>query len=97
MNLTMNVATPTFFLTARPDSAAEIANDTMLVRWRLVAKDGFDLPAAVQAPRLAHQIVGMGETWDFTFTPERAGELTLEVRQTAAPHGLAVRVPIRVE
>ena len=97
MNLTMNVPNPTFFLTARPDSAFPIAHDTMLVQWRLVAKDGFDLPAAVQAPRLAQQIVGMGETWDFSFTPERRGALKLEVRETAAPHELRVRVPIRVE
>ena len=38
-----------FFLTARPDSVVQIANDTVLVRW-LVAKDGLNLPASAQAP-----------------------------------------------
>ncbi|MFI5227667.1 MAG: multicopper oxidase domain-containing protein [Gemmatimonadales bacterium] len=97
MNLSMNVPSPSFFLTARPDSVTQIANDTMLVRWRLVAKDGFDLPAGAQVPRPAHQIVGMGETWDVEFTPERRGALNLEVRESGAGHELRVRVPIRVE
>ena len=39
----------------------------MPVKWRVVAKDGFDLPARVQVPRLAEQTVGMGETWDVAF------------------------------
>jgi hypothetical protein len=93
----MNVPSPSFFLTARPDSVAQIANDTMLVQWRLAAKDGFDLPAGVQVLRPAHQVVGMGETWDLEFTPERRGALNLEVRESGAPHALRIRVPIRVE
>jgi len=97
MNLTMNVPTPSFFLTARPDSVVQIANDTMLVRWRLVAKDGFNLPAKVQVPRPAEQTVGMGETWDVAFAPERRGVLTLELRGGVAPHRLLVRVPFRVQ
>ncbi len=97
MNLTMNVPAPSFFLTERPDSAAEIARDTMLVQWHRVAKDGFDLPAAAQTLRPAEQIVGMGETWDVEFTPEHRGVLKLEVRESGGSHGLRVRVPIRVE
>lgn len=97
MNLTMNVPSPSFFLTARPDSVAQIANDTMLVQWRLAAKDGFDLSAGVQVLRPAHQVVGMGETWDLEFTPERRGALNLEVRESGAAHALRIRVPIRVE
>ena len=97
MNLSMNVPSPSFYLTARPDSVAQIANDPMLVRWRLVAKDGFDLPAGVQGPRPAHLIVGMGETWDVEFTPEHDGPLQLEIRESGGQHELSVRVPIRVE
>ena len=97
MNLTMNVPLPSFFLTARPDSATEIARDTMLVRWRRVAKDGFDLPPSAQSPQVAHQIVAMGETWDVEFVPERRGALNLEIRESGARHALRVRVPIRVE
>lgn len=97
MNLSLNVASPTFFLTARPDSATEIARDTMLVPWRPVAKDGFSLPAEARVSRPAEQVVAMGETWDVEYTPERRGRLALEVRETAKEHQLMLRVPIRVE
>jgi FtsP/CotA-like multicopper oxidase with cupredoxin domain len=97
MNLTMNIPLSAFFLTARPDSATEIARDTMLVRWRRVAKDGFDLPADAQSMQPAAQVVAMGETWDVVFTPERPGTLNLEIRGSGGRHALEVRVPIRVE
>jgi hypothetical protein len=68
----------------------------MVVRWRPVAKDGADLPDAGRTVRPAQQIVSMGETYDFEFTPDRKGELRLEVR-TQPPARLLVRTPIRVE
>ncbi|HXE83038.1 MAG TPA: multicopper oxidase domain-containing protein [Gemmatimonadales bacterium] len=84
-----------FSLTTRPDSALRLVNDTLLVRWRPVAKDGFDLPANQQLPRTARQIVSMGETYDFAYTPLRKGTLRLELR---GPDGkLIFRVPIRAE
>jgi FtsP/CotA-like multicopper oxidase with cupredoxin domain len=99
MNLADGVggAVPFFWLTARPDSAAGMARDTMLVRWQRIAKDGFDLPAAARGPRPADQIVAVGETYDFLYTPATRGVLRLEVRGSGANHGLLVRVPIRVE
>ena len=99
MNLSHNVPSPTFYLTARPDSAAEVVRDTMLVEWRAVAKDGFDLPPGARVSGPAEQVVGMGETWDVELVPARRGALTLEVRSAvspAAPHQLLIRVPIRV-
>ena len=86
----------TIRLTARPDSVSPTGPDSMLVRWRPVAKDGADLPEAGRTARPAQQIVTMGETYDFELTPERAGELRLEVR-TPPPGRLMVRTPIRVE
>jgi manganese oxidase len=86
----------TIRLTARPDSVSSTGPDSMLVRWRPVAKDGADLPEAGRTARPAQQIVTMGETYDYEFTPERAGELRLEVR-TPPPGRLMVRTPIRVE
>ena len=88
---------PTFSLTARPDSLIEYASDSMLVRWVPVAKDGFDIPASRRTPRPAREIVAVGETYDFEYTPSRAGVLQLEVRSTFGTHGLFVRVPIRVQ
>lgn len=100
-NLSTQNPVPTVWLTARHDSAAT-GRDTMVVRWRAIAKDGADLPAADRAPRPARQLVAMGETYDFEFTPEQPGTLRLEVRVTALPGApragrLLVRVPIRVE
>lgn len=87
----------TAWLTARPDSSFSNLRDSLVARWRPLAKDGADLPAAAQSPRLAEQIVSMGETYDFEFVPARRGDLRLEVRN-AGPHGhLLVRAPIRVE
>lgn len=92
--LNLSTANPLalFVLTARPDSAFT-GKDTMVVSWRPVAKDGFDLPGALEVPRAANQIVSMGETYDFEYTPQQRGTLRLEVRTGQ----LLVRVPIRIE
>jgi hypothetical protein len=93
----------TVWLTTNRDSSLVNVADTMVVRWRPVAKDGADLPANARGEQLARQIVGMGETYDFEYTPVRRGTLRLEVRTANPPPGfgapgqLLVRVPIRVE
>jgi FtsP/CotA-like multicopper oxidase with cupredoxin domain len=94
----------TFFsLTARPDSALRLANDTLLVSWRSLAKDGFDLPATQQRLQPARQLVSMGETYDFEYTPLHKGTLRLELRASVGGQKvlqtdqLLFRVPIRVE
>jgi FtsP/CotA-like multicopper oxidase with cupredoxin domain len=96
VGLQVRFPSATIRLTARPDSVAPTGPDSMLVRWRPLAKDGADLPEAGRTARPAQQIVTMGETYDYEFTPDRAGELRLEVR-TPAPGRLMVRAPIRVE
>lgn len=97
INLSTTNAAPLVSLTARPDSAARLGQDTMVVRWRPVAKDGFAVPSAGQLPRPARQIIAMGETYDFEYTPTTRGILRLEFRGNAGAHPLLVRVPIRVE
>ena len=83
-------------VTARSDSAGVLLNDTLIVQWRPIAKDGADLPPAWRVPRLARQVMGMGETYDFELTPAVRGLLRLEVR--GAGNGvLLARVPLRVE
>ena len=54
------------------------------VAWRPVAKDGADLPDGQRAVRPAKVTITVGETYDFEFRPEKAGELEFE----------AVRPPI---
>ena len=98
LNLQTSVAaTPSFWLTARPDSLDTIAKDTMLVQWRPVAKDAFDLPSSERSPRPGQQVVTVGETFDFEYTPASRGTLRLEVRTPTGQHRLYIRVPIRVE
>jgi manganese oxidase len=93
INLSTADPVPAFVLTARPDTTLTGGKDTMIVNWRPVAKDGFDLPRAMQALRPARQVISMGETYDFEYMPQRSGTLRLEVRTSQ----LLVRVPIRVE
>ena len=96
MSLALVNPNATVTLTARPDSSFANLSDTLLVRWRPVAKDGADLPAG-QAPRLARQIISMGETYDFAYTPERRGGLRIEVRGGGPDGVLLARVPVKIE
>ena len=68
--------------------------DDFPVKWRPLAKDGWDVPAHQSDPQPADLPVGVGETYDFAYTPSKPGELHLEVRQ---PDGrLLVNQPIVV-
>jgi hypothetical protein len=96
LNLSVWEPAPFFSLTARLDSAFRLNSDTLLVRWRPLAKDGFDLPVAQQTLRPARQVVSIGETYDFQFTPLHPGTLRLELRGSAGAFALVARVPIKV-
>lgn len=65
----------------RPSIRVEVRRDTTAQSWRALAKDGSELPAARQLTRRASQIVSIGETYDFEFTPAAAGDYRLEVRR----------------
>ena len=96
INLAVTSPNATVYLTARPDSSLANLRDTMLVRWRTIAKDGADLPARDRAQQPATQVVSIGETHDVEFVPAARGQLRLEVRPASLGR-LTVRVPIRVE
>lgn len=51
--------------------------DTVPQSWRLLAKDGADVPESKRRPRRAFQSVNVGETWDFLFQPPEPGEYRL--------------------
>jgi FtsP/CotA-like multicopper oxidase with cupredoxin domain len=87
----------TFWLTSRPDSSYQNGPDSLAVQWRPVAKDGADLPHAARSPRLARQVVSMGETYDFEYTPASSGVMRIEVRAAGPDGNLLARVPIRVQ
>ena len=87
----------TVLLTSRPDSSFANRPDSLVVQWLPIAKDGADLPDAARVPRLARQIVSMGETFDFEYVPPARGHLRIEVRAAGVNGVLLARVPIRVE
>jgi FtsP/CotA-like multicopper oxidase with cupredoxin domain len=61
-----------------------IWQDSALVRWQRLAKDGADLPPNQATMVPARQFVQVGETYDFLFTPE-PGEYRLSVGPPARP------------
>ncbi|MCU0647454.1 MAG: multicopper oxidase domain-containing protein [Gemmatimonadaceae bacterium] len=65
--------------------------------WRLVAKDGADVPAALRTMRVFSQLVSIGETHDLEITPVEPGELEVEFRVGPLPDARVLGVqPIRV-
>jgi FtsP/CotA-like multicopper oxidase with cupredoxin domain len=56
-----------------------LVRDSALLSWRPIAKDGFTLPPAQATVRPSVVNLPSGETADFEFTPDRPGELALEV------------------
>lgn len=97
MNLTRANPSATVWLTARADSARRLSADSLVLRWRLLAKDGANVSEDARTVRLARQLVSMGETYDFEFTPAAPGTLRIEVRAAGGQRNLLGRVPIRVE
>lgn len=49
------------------------------VKWRTFAKDGADLPAQQVKDVPAQRFAAPGETYDYTFRPEKAENLTLQI------------------
>ncbi len=47
------------------------------VKWRALAKDGADLPPQQATERDAAQIISVGETYDFEFSPKTPGDYEL--------------------
>ena len=71
-----------------------VLNDSTVLAWRALAKDGMDLPAdqAVEGPSEVQ--MGNGETYDFDFVPRVPGDIRLDV--TTGAGDLLVSMPIRV-
>ena len=54
------------------------------VLWRLISKDGATVPRALSAPRPARFFIGVGETYDFEWTPA-PGESSLNLQVLGPP------------
>jgi hypothetical protein len=61
-----------------------IARDTTVLPWRLIAKDGADLPPARATLRRGGQRIQVGETWDFEWIPE-SGDYRLVIGDPREP------------
>jgi hypothetical protein len=70
--------------------------DTTLVAWRPLSKDGATLPAALRRDAPARQWIGVGETFDFTWTPARPMTATLTFVLPEEERPNVLRVPVRV-
>lgn len=55
----------------------QLRSDTSLVEWKARAEDGADLPQAQRVMQPAAQLVAVGKTYDFEFTPPGPGEYEL--------------------
>ncbi len=71
-----------------------LGDDSTVATWMPIARDGADLPPALQKASNAKLEMGPGETADFNFTPKRAGAMTLEVWMW--PSGQRVAMPVIV-
>jgi hypothetical protein len=78
--------------------SVRLVRDSALLSWRPIAKDGFTLPPAQAMVRPSVVNLPSGETADFEFTPDRPGELALEVlgQQPGVNLTLHSRLPFRV-
>ncbi len=80
--------------TSRPSMIARLVQDTTLLSWRAVAKDGMDLPKDQATIRPAIQQSGNGEAYDFEFTPSAPGDIRFTM--TTGNNQPLVAMPIRV-
>jgi FtsP/CotA-like multicopper oxidase with cupredoxin domain len=68
---------------ARPGMRVDLWRDSTTLQWRLLARDGADLPEADRGMRPARQAVSIGQTADVEITPTAPGDLRLEARASS--------------
>ena len=68
--------------------------DSTVATWKPIARDGADLPLALQQMRSGTVEMGPGETADFTYVPKTEGAMLLEVWMWPVGHRVAVPVTI---
>ena len=54
------------------------------VQWRVIAKDGADVPPTAAILKQADQFITVGETWDFEYQTSEPQELALEIYNPGA-------------
>ena len=71
-----------------------LVRDSALTAWRPIAKDGFTLPPSQATARPSITNVLPGETADFEFTPDQAGDLLFVVGPTNRAPEATVRLRV---
>jgi hypothetical protein len=61
------------------DGEIRLADDSGVIAWRPLAKDGRDLPADRRTTRDARQYMAVGETYDFELPARTAGLLHVQI------------------
>jgi FtsP/CotA-like multicopper oxidase with cupredoxin domain len=64
----------------------QLVRDSALLSWRAVAKDGYSLPPSQATLRPSVVNLPSGETADFEITPDRAGDLVLQIIGSPLPN-----------
>ena len=78
----------------RPSMRMRLLRGDTLLTWRGLAKDGMNLPAD-QSKDVASEIqMGNGETYDFEVSPDKAGDIHIDI--TNAQGELLTTLPVRV-
>lgn len=71
-----------------------LLRDTMVTRWRALAKDGAELSPALATERQAVLLTGPGETADFEITPTGPGRLSLRIAAPFADIPWSISLPL---
>jgi FtsP/CotA-like multicopper oxidase with cupredoxin domain len=77
------------------DVTVSLGSESDALAWRLVAKDGFELPSHQRRLGPANLLFSVGETYDYEFTPTRKGEFPLTVQSAFQKDGV-IRSTLRV-
>jgi len=57
---------------------ASLTSEGKMTKWRPIAKDGADLPASKATVQDASQMISVGETYDYEFSPKEPGNYQLQ-------------------
>ncbi len=82
-------------ITASGGATYSLSGPSGLLHWRAIAKDGADLPAAQAVVKDAKQGTLPGETLDFEYQPDQAGELKIEVESSRLKMKVTQRIEVR--
>ena len=75
---------------ARPGLRVSIKQDSSLAKWKLLARDGAELPPERQVEEPAIRTVTIGQTFDVELKPQRSGTLRLTTVANVGPLGGAL-------